>query len=191
MDRGAWWDTVHGVAKSDTTERLTHSMQALNRMLPLGSDLPEATWLHAQRPRPRTRVLWTLTPCTCRGGGQPHLLERWVCSHGPTVASPLTSVQTSPGVQGAEVGRRGRICHSCWQPERMRHSKRAQMDWGVNSNTGLGVCPSQPTWASWARGVFSEPASTPAGHRHSPCQAPAGSSHLHPEPEPPGESTRF
>ena len=25
MDRGAWWATVHGIAKSDMTEQLTHT----------------------------------------------------------------------------------------------------------------------------------------------------------------------
>ena len=77
-------------------------MQAPNRMPTLGRDLPGATWLGAQRPRPRTQVLWTLTPCTCQEGAQPRLLEHQVCSHGPAVASPLISVQTSAGVQGAE-----------------------------------------------------------------------------------------
>ena len=32
MDRGAWQATVRGVAKSDTTEQLTHTHFPLNRL---------------------------------------------------------------------------------------------------------------------------------------------------------------
>lgn len=38
-------------------------------------------------------------------------------------------------------GRRGRICHSCWQPERTRHTKGARMDWGVNRRHRLRRLP--------------------------------------------------
>ena len=34
MDRGAWWATVHGVAESDTTERLHHHHHQSKLMTP-------------------------------------------------------------------------------------------------------------------------------------------------------------
>ena len=33
MDREAWWDTVHGVEKSRTRLKLSHSMQASTSLL--------------------------------------------------------------------------------------------------------------------------------------------------------------
>ena len=32
MDRGAWWATVHGVAKQDTTEQLSTAQQVIMYM---------------------------------------------------------------------------------------------------------------------------------------------------------------
>ena len=44
MDSGAWWATVHGVAKSQT--RL--SMQALTDCIWIGMTAAEITWRHLQ-----------------------------------------------------------------------------------------------------------------------------------------------
>ena len=44
MDRGAWWVTVHGVQKLNTTERLNHQHYHLLRLSSYSEGLQELGW---------------------------------------------------------------------------------------------------------------------------------------------------